>query len=264
MSAIGPTLREARLRDGWDIAEVEERTKIRAKYLRALENEEWSLLPGPTYTKGFLRTYGEVLGIDWRLLVDEYKREWEEPHEPDLVPVRTTLPYDPRQRGPRRLGRWIGALALIVVLALGFVLVGRLGSGTPAPKAPPAQKPAGVGVSVSGASGTTATAVSCLAGAPDYVAADCVSLRVVAQAAGLYVCVLGDGRRRLDGDLSLGARTAVYHARQFVLTLGSSAAVLVIDGKRVRPAASTGPLRYSITPAGRTRLHAPTALRCAA
>ena len=47
-----------------DIADVEERTKIRAKYLRALENEEWGLLPGPTFVKTFLRTYAEVVGVD--------------------------------------------------------------------------------------------------------------------------------------------------------------------------------------------------------
>ena len=58
MPEIGVTLREARMRAGIDIAEVESRTKIRAKYLRALENEEWSLLPGTTFVKSFLRTTG--------------------------------------------------------------------------------------------------------------------------------------------------------------------------------------------------------------
>ena len=45
-----------------DISEIEAETKIRAKYLRALENEEWDLLPGPTFVKSFLRTYAEALG----------------------------------------------------------------------------------------------------------------------------------------------------------------------------------------------------------
>ena len=49
MAEIGATLREARLRAKIDIVEVEEATKIRAKYLRALENEEWGLLPGPAF-----------------------------------------------------------------------------------------------------------------------------------------------------------------------------------------------------------------------
>jgi len=52
-----------------DISELEAETKIRAKYLRALENEEWDLLPGPTYVKSFLRSYADALGLDGRLLV---------------------------------------------------------------------------------------------------------------------------------------------------------------------------------------------------
>ena len=71
MPPIGETLREARMRQRLDIADVEERTKIRAKYLRALENEEWGLLPGPTFVKTFLRTYAEVVGVDPYLLVEE-------------------------------------------------------------------------------------------------------------------------------------------------------------------------------------------------
>ncbi|MGN6167506.1 MAG: helix-turn-helix domain-containing protein, partial [Solirubrobacteraceae bacterium] len=74
MAGIGSTLRDARIRARIDIAEVEARTKIRAKYLRAIENEEWDLLPGPVYIKSFLRTYGDYLGLDSRMLVEEFKR----------------------------------------------------------------------------------------------------------------------------------------------------------------------------------------------
>jgi len=56
-----------------DINEVERRTKIRAKYLRAMENEEWDLLPGEVYVKSFLRTYAQALGLDGKTLSDPYK-----------------------------------------------------------------------------------------------------------------------------------------------------------------------------------------------
>jgi cytoskeleton protein RodZ len=69
MPGIGETLREARMRQRLDIADVEDRTKIRAKYLRALENEEFGMLPGPTFVKTFLRTYAEMLGLDPHVLV---------------------------------------------------------------------------------------------------------------------------------------------------------------------------------------------------
>ena len=66
------------MRQKIDIADVEAATKIRAKYLRALENEEFGLLPGPTFVKTFLRTYADYLGLDAQLLVEEYRVQ----HEP--------------------------------------------------------------------------------------------------------------------------------------------------------------------------------------
>src|SRR3989441_7660722 len=72
MFEIGSSLREARLRQGLDFPELEHSTKIRAKYLRALEDEQFDVLPAQTYVKGFLRTYAEYLGLDGQLYVDEY------------------------------------------------------------------------------------------------------------------------------------------------------------------------------------------------
>ena len=71
---IGEVLKRARSRQKIDIQTVEEQTKIRTKYLRALENEEWEVLPGHPYAKGFLRTYAQFLGLDGDALVDEYRR----------------------------------------------------------------------------------------------------------------------------------------------------------------------------------------------
>ena len=84
-----------------DISEVEVGTKIRAKYLRALENEEWDLLPGPVYVKSFLKTYGDFLGLDSRLLVDEFKRRYERPSDQEF---RTMASTSARARSPERVG----------------------------------------------------------------------------------------------------------------------------------------------------------------
>ena len=72
MFEIGNSLREARLRQGLDFPELEQGTKIRGKYLRALEDEQFDVLPAQTYVKGFLRSYAEYLGLDGQLYVDEY------------------------------------------------------------------------------------------------------------------------------------------------------------------------------------------------
>src|SRR5947208_16988854 len=100
MADIGTTLREARMRARIDISEVEAATKIRAKYLRAIENEEWDLLPGPVYAKSFLRTYGDFLGLDTRMLVDEYRRRYERPSDHDLRPISAL------SRERERSSRW--------------------------------------------------------------------------------------------------------------------------------------------------------------
>src|SRR3954463_8055343 len=101
MLDIGAQLRETRMRRRIDISEVEAATKIRAKYLRALENEEWDLLPGPTFVKTFLRTYSEYLDLDARLIVEEYKQRYERPSSMDVAPFSTGLGGQRRRRRPR-------------------------------------------------------------------------------------------------------------------------------------------------------------------
>jgi cytoskeleton protein RodZ len=124
MPTIGDTLREARMRQRLDIADVEAKTKIRAKYLRALENEEFGMLPGPTFVKTFLRTYSEVLGLDPHLLVEEYRATYESREEMEQRQPLGPSPVGRDRRrgaGPPR-GPWI-LLGLVVVAVVGALLV---------------------------------------------------------------------------------------------------------------------------------------------
>jgi hypothetical protein len=73
---IGNSLREARLRQGLDFPEIEQATKIRGKYLRSLEEEQFDVLPAQTYVKGFLRSYADYLGLDGQLYVDEFNSRY--------------------------------------------------------------------------------------------------------------------------------------------------------------------------------------------
>src|SRR5213080_2171943 len=111
MPSIGETLREARMRQHLDITDVEARTKIRAKYLRALENEDFGMLPGSTFVKSFLRTYAEFLGLDPHILVKEYRVRHDPRDESELTP------FAQRPRGrrppPRRPGPWLGVVAVV-------------------------------------------------------------------------------------------------------------------------------------------------------
>jgi cytoskeleton protein RodZ len=84
---IGNSLREARRRQQLELGEVELATKIRARYLRALEEETFDLLPAQTYVKGFLRTYADYLGLDGQLYVDEYNSRYGVGEEEQREPV---------------------------------------------------------------------------------------------------------------------------------------------------------------------------------
>jgi len=254
------------MRAGLDIEALEERTKIRGKYLRALENEEWSLLPGSAFTKGFLRTYADMLGLDSRLLIDEYKRQWEEPHELDINPVRPTIGHDPREPAwsSGRARRWALLALTIVVLALVFVLVGHLfGNSTPS-STPPGSAAGSTATSTPPPGTTTAVLPSCDVTGSHRLPRACVALKIEPTAA-VYACVVGDKRVRIDGrTLGTVAAPATYHARKFVVTLGSRSAVLVIDGRRFALPAGQGAVRYEITARLRRRLATPTRLSCSA
>ena len=72
---LGEVLRAAREAKGVDLTRVERDTKIRARYLTALENGGYRDLPSAVYTKGFLRNYGLYLGLDTEYLIDLYRLE---------------------------------------------------------------------------------------------------------------------------------------------------------------------------------------------
>jgi cytoskeleton protein RodZ len=128
--AIGEVLKRTRARQDLDIRRVEDDTKIRAKYLRALENEEWDTLPGPTYVRGFLRTYSTYLGLDADAIVDAYRRTSERLPATER-PYLFSEPLLERRRRPgepqRRSWGWallvlgaIGVLAVAVFVAIGL------------------------------------------------------------------------------------------------------------------------------------------------
>ncbi len=118
MFEIGNSLREARLRQGLDFPEIEQRTKIRGKYLRALEEEQFDLLPGQTYVKGFLRSYSEYLGLDGQLYVDEFNSRYVtgEEEQPPIRPSRSETLGRRRRGGSGESRGIVFALAGIAVV----------------------------------------------------------------------------------------------------------------------------------------------------
>src|SRR5438132_5033207 len=102
MFELGNSLREARVRQGLDFPQAELATKIRAKYLRALEEEQFDALPGQTYVRGFLRAYADYLGLDGQIYVDEYSSRFASGDEESTLRPRRSDARPPRQRRVER------------------------------------------------------------------------------------------------------------------------------------------------------------------
>jgi cytoskeletal protein RodZ len=149
MFAIGDSLREARTRRGLSSADVQKGIRIRERYLIALEEERWELLPGEAYAKGFLRTYAEFLGLDGNLYIDEYNARIAAHDNEPLVPY-TLAPVHTTRRGVVRTLMGI----LVLALAIAGLAAWGIGGATPT-----AAKHGAAALQVQDASAATATPV---------------------------------------------------------------------------------------------------------
>jgi len=247
MPEIGETLREARMRRRIDMSEVEAATKIRAKYLRALENEEWDLLPGPTFVKTFLRTYAEYLELDPRMLVEEYRQRYERPSTQDLTPFGPGMGGSRRRRPrPRRsLAPLIVALGGVVILLGALYLLGVVWGESPEEEAPP---------SVASAT-ATATATPAKTAKPSKkkrkkAPPARATLRLTATQARVYVCLVDATNKAIvNGEyLEPGKSTRTFRSQRFRMNLGNGEVTLRVGG-RSYPAADIGkPIGYEVRP----------------
>jgi cytoskeleton protein RodZ len=118
---IGNALRTSRERQGIELGEVERETRIRARYLVALESEQFELLPARAYAKGFLRVYADFLGLDGRLIVAEFNARFPDAEQPELAPAQVSVNVAPVwARRPPVLLAAVLAVALLGVLAWRF------------------------------------------------------------------------------------------------------------------------------------------------
>ena len=233
MFEIGNSLREARERQGLGYPEIELATKIRAKYIRALEEEDFTSIPGDAYIRGFLRTYADYLGLDGDVYVDEYASRFITSWR-DELPPRSERPRI-RTRG-RPIDRRVFLIAfagIVVVAALLFAAFSIPGSSTHVP---------GLGAKHKQHRQSDPARQLVLEGVRR----------------GTYVEVRrggSSGKLDLQGTVAPGQTDRIPGDRFYLLVRTPVGLHVTLDGKAVAlPAARNGDLRVLVTPKRTTRL----------
>lgn len=232
MDGVGATLREERQRQGVELGEIERATKIRGRFLAAIEAEDWDVLPGDAYARGFVRAYADHLGLDGARLAAE------------APPVPT--PPVAAERAPRRRSRraLTAALALGLVAVIGVVgLIWDTGGGG-GPAAP--GQPAEVGGTPPRAAGTTPVERQREPDRADTGRGPIeLSLRTTAE---VWVCLLDQGGRPLVEGVVLpgGAEEGPFRSGSFTVSLGNSEVAMRVDGKQTEIPESASPLGYEV------------------
>jgi transcriptional regulator with XRE-family HTH domain len=239
MVEIGASLREARTRRGLSPEDVRRRLRIRERYLTALEQERWELLPGEAYAKGFLRTYAEFLGLNGTLYIDEYNERFAVRVEEPFVPESLTA----RGRRSRLLTRTVAG-----VLAVGAIVVAST-AWRPASSARPGVAVAEAATPQPSLSRRLPVALVDLPAAP--AAPKIALIRAVETESWLSVRLGGpNGRELFRGFLNRGHRLRYRLDRSVWLRIGRPQALTIRIGKRLVNGLPGTPVNLLLTARG--------------
>lgn len=123
MKTVGSILKEARVAHGYTLPQVEEATKIRQKFLTAIESDDYSTLPSISYAKGFVKNYSDFLGLNSRTILAFFRRQTVDTARSALLPKGVDAPLN-RSWFQLTPGRFVGLLvaffACLFLVYLGF------------------------------------------------------------------------------------------------------------------------------------------------
>ncbi len=235
MFEIGTTLRQARERRQLGLDRCEAETKIRARYLRALEDEDFDVLPGPTFVRGFLRSYAHHLGLDGQLFVDEYNSRHFDPRDDDVFPRRRPTA---RERRNRKRESHIILIAIVAIVALAVLVIAAASyPGNTAKEAAPL--PAATSAPVQTGVGNSALTVTTIAAATTTAPEPSGEVTVVAERACYVTVYEGEGTKgrvlfsdTLDPDTKLAEVKLPRVEGGYTFELGNAGGVSFIVGDR--------------------------------
>lgn len=244
VDGVGNKLREARTRRHLGLQEVEEATKIRGRYLQAIENEDWDQLPGDTYARAFIRTYGAFLGLDGERLAEEQRqvrgsmRPGERLPRVEPRPRRVRRERRPPAVSPRLIAFIVSALLVVALIAIGLSSGGG-SNNTQAGKAHGRQ-------GVSG--GKNAENAKPKPAAPGH------SLTLTANGE-VWVCLLnGKGNPLVKGlILYPGETEGPFRSGSFTLALGNGAVTMSVDGQQQNLPEPSSPIGFAVDSQGSVR-----------
>jgi cytoskeletal protein RodZ len=252
-SRVGQTLRKARTERGVELSEVERATKIRVKFLEAMEEDRWEELPAPVYARGFLDIYARYLGLDPQALLDQY-REAVEGERREPIPKSVIKPGVLRQTrpgGPTRSIKWgpVGKVVagLLAIVIVGLVIVGSIGGSDNGGDNEKPKKAKGTKAAGPATPATTTTTSTTPAGEVS------VELRATDT---VWVCLVDDtGTPVVDSEtLSANEARGPFSGSRFEATFGNGSVEMTVDGEPAPVPAVAEPIGYRITPSGVRRL----------
>ena len=246
---MSSALRNARERSGLDIGEIAARTKIRPAFLQALETGHFEVLPGHFFTRSFLRTYAQELGLSADEVVSAFDRAHgpARPAEPTVIEPQ---PERPREQAPRALramrqlpATWQIAAAAALVLIISLV------ANRPQRSDPPSPVAVGTSGSVAAAPAVAAPAPADKTAAPEKPAPDILTIQIH-PAATVWVAARADGAPALYKLLQPGQQVTVT-GRELSFRVGNAAAfVYSVNGSPGKPVGRPGEVReFSISTA---------------
>lgn len=241
-SRVGSDLRRARTRREIELSEVEEATRIRVRFLEAIEREEWEVLPGGVYTRGFIRTYGAYLGMDGDRLARDYREQVEGGGEGgppnELAPVAASQATGSSGGGRRSLPVVpIVVVGVLAVAVLAIVVWPEGGEDGGSVEKPSPVRP------------VTAPEPSPAVERPAKATGVLLALTADAE---VWVCLL-DGKERplVEGVvLEAGAREGPFRSGSFTVSFGNGAVSMTIDGRQADIPATASPIGYAVGPDG--------------
>ncbi|HET6999319.1 MAG TPA: helix-turn-helix transcriptional regulator [Solirubrobacterales bacterium] len=239
--SVGKALHDARRRRRIDLAQVEESTKIRCRFLLAIENEEWDALPGEAYAGGFIRTYAAYLGLDGERLAEQHREDIGASRPGERLLAGQVQPQPPPSE---RIGLSSRTVAVLVSVGLVAVLVvaGLSGGGDEGTPAPESERSQTGNESIGEAQPLPAREQAELS----------LSLTATAE---VWVCLLDAGGEPLvNGQiLATGAEAGPFESGSFTVSFGNGEVSMMVNGQQASIPATSSPIGYTIGASGGLR-----------